>query len=129
MNFRTCSLYASVVLIAVALVFGAGCLSTTNVEDSAAGLIHTHYQYQDSWSPEYGCYDDLTGYVYSTGNVSTTGLKLDFNLVNTGTGPSGIHDRSISEILGRVRHRTTRQFLTASARRITGLILPLKTRK
>ncbi|MFZ0006175.1 hypothetical protein [Methanoregula sp.] len=86
MNFRTCSLYASVVLIAVALVFGAGCLSTTNVEDSAAGLIHTHYQYQDSWSPEYGCYDDLTGYVYSTGNVSTTGLKLDFNLVNTGTG-------------------------------------------
>jgi hypothetical protein len=70
----------------VALASGAGCLSTTTAGDNAAGLIHTHYEYHDSWSPEYGCYDDVAGYVYNTGNISTQNLKLDFNLVNTGTG-------------------------------------------
>ena len=56
------------------------------VQDSSSGSLHTHYQYQDSWSPEYGCYIDLTGYVYNAGNTSTDNLRLDFNLVNTGTG-------------------------------------------
>jgi len=86
MYTRRYGLCASVILLVIALAAGAGCLSTTTVQDSSSGSLHTHYQYQDSWSPEYGCYTDLTGYVYNAGNVSTDTLMLDFNLINTGTG-------------------------------------------
>ena len=83
---RNIVLYASLFLIIAALVAGAGCLSTVTVGDNSAGPVHAHYQYQDSWSPGLGCYSHLTGYVYNAGNVSTQDLRLDFNLVNTGTG-------------------------------------------
>ncbi|HVP97346.1 DUF7490 domain-containing protein [Methanoregula sp.] len=86
MNIRDFCLYAPLLLIVVALVAGAGCLSTVTTGDNSAGPVHSHYEYQDSWSPEYGCYTHLTGYVYNAGNVSTQNLRLDFNLVNTGTG-------------------------------------------
>jgi len=86
MNTRNACLCASVLLLVITLTTGAGCLSTMNVADSSAGPVHAHYEYQDSWSPEYGCYDHLTGYVYNAGNTSTENLRLDFNLVNTGTG-------------------------------------------
>jgi hypothetical protein len=78
--------YAVLVLLVIALVAGAGCLSAVTVGDTSAGSIHAHYQYQDSWSPGLGCYSHLTGYVYNAGTVSTQNLRLDFNLVNTATG-------------------------------------------
>ena len=86
MYTRKCCCGIAVLLLVIALTASAGCLSTTTVQDSSSGSLHTHYQYQDSWSPEYGCYTDLTGYVYNAGNVSTENLRLDFNLENTGTG-------------------------------------------
>ena len=86
MYTRNICLCASVLLLVITLTAGAGCLSTMNVADNSAGPVHAHFEYQDSWSPEYGCYTHLTGYVYNAGNVSTENLKLDFNLVNTGTG-------------------------------------------
>ena len=73
------------------------------------GPIHTHYEYQDSWSPEYGCYTPLTGYVYNAGNTSTENLRLDFNLVNTGT--STIRD-SRSVYIGSVGSGDTRTYET-----------------
>jgi hypothetical protein len=78
--------YAALVLLVIAHVGCAGCLSTVTVGDTSVGPLHTHYQYQDSWSPGLGCYSHLTGYVYNAGTVSTRDLRLDFNLVNTGTG-------------------------------------------
>ncbi len=86
MDTRKCCCGIAVLLLMIALTAAAGCLSTPTVQDSSSGSLHTHYQYQDSWSPEYGCYIDLTGYVYNAGNTSTDNLRLDFNLVNTGTG-------------------------------------------
>jgi hypothetical protein len=86
MYARNACLYVFVLLLVIALAAGAGCLSTTTVQDSSAGPVHAHYEYHDSWSPEYGCYTDLTGYVYNAGNATTENLRLDFNLVNTGTG-------------------------------------------
>jgi len=86
MSTSTLVPYAACVLLIIALVSGAGCLSTVTAEDNSAGPIHAHYQYQDSWSPGLGCYSHLTGYVYNAGNVSTRDLRLDVNLVNTGTG-------------------------------------------
>jgi hypothetical protein len=106
---RTIYLYTAVLLLVVALVAGAGCLSTTTVQDSSAGSIHAHYQYQDSWSPEYGCYVDLTGYVYNAGNVSPQDLRLNFNLVNTGTGT--IRD-SRSIYIGSIGSGDTRTYET-----------------
>jgi len=83
---KTVVISATLVLLVIALVAGAGCLSTVTVADSAAGPVHAHYQYQDSWSPGLGCYSHLTGYVYNAGTVSTQDLRLNFNLVNTATG-------------------------------------------
>jgi len=77
---------ALICIVVIAFTAGAGCLSTTTVQDSSSGPLHAHYQYQDSWSPEYGCYSHLTGYVYNAGNVSADNIRLNFNLVNTGTG-------------------------------------------
>ena len=75
-----------VLVLVIAFTAGAGCLSKTTVRDSTSGSLHTHYEYQDSWSPGYGCYTHLTGYVYNAANVSLENVRLDFNLVNTGTG-------------------------------------------
>ena len=86
MSTSTLVPYAACVLLVIALVSGAGCLSTVATGDSSEGAVHAHYQYQDSWSPGLGCYSHLTGYVYNAGNVSTQDLRLDVNLVNTGTG-------------------------------------------
>jgi hypothetical protein len=75
-----------VLLLVIAFTAGAGCLSAATVQDSSSGPLHAHYQYQDSWSPGYGCYSHLTGYVYNAGNVSADNIRLNFNLVNAGTG-------------------------------------------
>jgi len=109
MSIRKCCPGIGVLILVIALAAGAGCLSTTNVRDSSAGPIHTHYEYQDSWSPEYGCYTHLTGYVYNAGNTSTENLRLDFNLVNTGT--STIRD-SRSVYIGSVGSGDTRTYET-----------------
>ncbi|MGA2161263.1 MAG: hypothetical protein ABSG28_03555 [Methanoregula sp.] len=109
MYIRKFSLGVFVLLLVIALAAGAGCLSTTTVRDSSSGPVHTHYEYQDSWSPEYGCYTHLTGYVYNAGNVSTENLRLDFNLVNTGTGT--IRD-SKSIFVGSVGSGDTRTYET-----------------
>jgi hypothetical protein len=79
-------LIAGMLVLVFALVITSACLSTTTVQNSSEGPLHVHYQYQDSWSPELGCYDHLTGYVYSTGNVSSENVRLNFNLVNIETG-------------------------------------------
>jgi hypothetical protein len=79
-------LVAGMLVIVIALVATSACLSTANVQDSSEGPLHAHYQYQDSWSPELGCYEHLTGYVYNTGTMSVENVRLDFNLVNTRTG-------------------------------------------
>ena len=52
-------------IFVIAFTAGAGCLSTATVQDSSPGPLHAHYQYQDSWSPENGCYSHLTGNVYN----------------------------------------------------------------
>ncbi len=109
MSIRKCCPGIGVLILVIALAAGAGCLSTMNVADSSAGPIHTHYEYQDSWSPEYGCYTPLTGYVYNAGNTSTENLRLDFNLVNTGT--STIRD-SRSIYIGSVGSGDTRTYET-----------------
>ncbi len=102
-------LYASLLLLVMALAAGAGCLSATTVQDSSAGSLHTHYEFHDSWSPEYGCYTDLTGYVYNAGNSSPENLMLDFNLVNTGT--CTIRD-SRSVFIGSIGSGETRTYET-----------------
>jgi hypothetical protein len=90
---------ALVFILVIIFVAGAGCLSTTMVRDSSSGPLHAHYEYADSWSPGYGCYSHLTGYVYNAGNVSAENVRLDFNLVNMRTGT--IRD-SKSIFVGRV---------------------------
>ena len=87
----------------------AGCLSAATVRDTSAGVIHAHYETQDSWSFGYGCYTHLTGFVYNAGNSSEENLKLDFNLVNTGTGT--IRD-SRSIFIGNLEPGQTRTFET-----------------
>jgi hypothetical protein len=79
-------LVAVMLVLVIALVATSACMSTANVQDSSEGSLHAHYQYEDSWSPELGCYEHLTGYVYNTGTMSVENIRLDFNLVNTRTG-------------------------------------------
>jgi len=75
-----------VFLLVIGFTTGAGCLSKTTVRDDTANSLHAHYEYQDTWSPGYGCYTHLTGYVYNAANASAENTRLNFNLVNTGTG-------------------------------------------
>ncbi|MEN6396431.1 MAG: hypothetical protein ABFC78_08115 [Methanoregula sp.] len=75
-----------VLVLVIAFTAGTGCLSKTTVQDNSSGSLHAHYEYQDSWSPTYGCYSHLTGYVYNAANVSKENVRLNFNLVNTRTG-------------------------------------------
>ncbi len=67
-----------ILLLVIAFTAGAGCLSAATVQDSSSGPLHAHYQYQDSWSPEYGCYSHLTGYVYNAGNASADNTPAGF---------------------------------------------------
>lgn len=73
-------------LVVAAFVVCSGCTGTPVVRDTADGALHAHYQYKDDWSPVTGCYGHVTGYVYNAGNVSDENVRLNFNLVNTGTG-------------------------------------------
>jgi hypothetical protein len=77
---------AGILVVVITLVSSSACLSMTTVRDNSDGPLHAHYQYQDAWSPELGCYSHLTGYVYNAGNVSAENVRLNFNLVNTQTG-------------------------------------------
>jgi starvation-inducible outer membrane lipoprotein len=101
----------SVLLIAlvITLVFLSGCLSSPAVRESAEGGLRAHYEYSESWSPNQGCYERLTGYVYNVGNNSVDSVRLNFNLVNTGTGT--IRD-SRSVFIGTVGKSETRTYET-----------------
>jgi hypothetical protein len=79
-------MYAILVATVIALVFLSGCLSSPAVRESAQGTLHAHYEYSESWSPNQGCYERLNGYVYNVGNSSVDSVRLNFNLVNSGTG-------------------------------------------
>lgn len=101
----------SVLLIAlvITLVFLSGCLSSPAVRESTEGGLRVHYEYSESWSPNQGCYERLTGYVYNVGNSSVDSVRLNFNLVNTGTGT--IRD-SRSVFIGTVGKGETRTYET-----------------
>src|SRR5665647_70493 len=101
----------SVLLIAlvISLVFFSGCLSSSVVRENTDGGLRAHYEYSESWSPNQGCYERLTGYVYNVGNNSVDSVRLNFNLVNTGTGT--IRD-SRSVFIGTVGKGETRTYET-----------------
>jgi hypothetical protein len=101
----------SVLLIAlvISLVFFSGCLSSSVVRENSDGGLRAHYEYSESWSPNQGCYERLTGYVYNVGNNSVDSVRLNFNLVNTGTGT--IRD-SRSVFIGTVGKGETRTYET-----------------
>jgi hypothetical protein len=101
--------YAMIIALVITLVFFSGCLSSPAVRESAEGALHAHYEYSESWSPNQGCYERLTGYVYNTGNSSVDSVRLNFNLVNTGTGT--IRD-SRSVFIGIVGKGETRTYET-----------------
>jgi len=75
-----------ILLVVAVFVVCSGCTGTPVVRDTADGALHAHYQYKDDWSPVTGCYGHVTGYVYNAGNVSDENVRLNFNLVNAGTG-------------------------------------------
>ena len=100
-----------VFVLLVALVACAGCLgSSATVQDATDGAIHTHYQSEDSWNFEYGCYNHITGYVYNTGKSPTEDLRLNFNLINNESGT--IRD-SRSVFVGNLGAGETKTFETA----------------
>ena len=101
--------YAKLIALVIALVFLSGCISSPAVRESAEGGLRAHYEYSESWSPNQGCYERLTGYVYNVGNSSVDLVRLNFNLVNTGTGT--IRD-SKSVFLGTVGKGETRTYET-----------------
>ncbi len=79
-------LYVVISALVVTLVFLSGCTSNQAVRESAEGALHAHYEYSEGWSPNQGCYESVTGYVYNAGDVPVDAVQLNFNLVNTGTG-------------------------------------------
>jgi len=91
------------------LVFLSGCLSTPVVRETAQGELHAHYEYYEGWSPGLGCYERVTGYAYNAGTVPVDAVRLNFNLVNTGTGT--IRD-SRSIFIGPVGKGETRNYET-----------------
>jgi hypothetical protein len=101
--------YALLVALVITLVFFSGCLSSPVVRESSEGALHAHYEYSESWSPNLGCYERLNGYVYNVGNTSVDSVRLNFNLVNTGTGT--IRD-SRSVFVGTVGKGETRTYET-----------------
>ncbi len=102
-------MYAILTATVITLVFLSGCLSSPAVRESAEGALHAHYEYSESWSPTMGCYERLNGYVYNAGNSSVDSVRLNFNLVNTGTGT--IRD-SRSIFIGTVGKGETRTYET-----------------
>jgi hypothetical protein len=101
--------YAILIALVITLVFLSGCLNNPAVRESAEGGLRAHYEYSESWSPNQGCYEHLTGYVYNVGNSSVDFVRLNFNLVNTGTGT--IRD-SRSVFIGTVGKGETRTYET-----------------
>ncbi|MDD1702565.1 MAG: hypothetical protein LUQ31_06260 [Methanoregula sp.] len=95
--------------LVVAFIAGAGCLSDTTAKDSSSGQLHAHYEYADSWSPGYGCYSHVTGYVYNAGNSSAENVMLNLNLVNLKT--SSIRD-SRSVFIGTLGPGATQSYET-----------------
>jgi hypothetical protein len=100
---------AIIIALVISLVFFSGCLSSPVVLESSDGGLHAHYEYSESWSLNQGCYERLTGYVYNVGNSSVDSVRLNFNLVNTGT--STIRD-SRSVFIGSVGKGETRTYET-----------------
>lgn len=101
--------YAVIITLVLTLVIFSGCLSNPAIGDNAEGALHAHYEYSDGWSPGLGCYERVTGYVYNAGNISVDTVRLNFNLVNTGTGT--IRD-SRSIFIGPVANGETRTYET-----------------
>lgn len=97
------------IVLAITLVFFSGCLSSPAVYDRAQGSLHAHYEYSEGWSVGQGCYEQVKGYVYNTGNISADAVQLHFNLVNSGTGT--IRD-SRSIFAGLLGNGETRNFET-----------------
>jgi hypothetical protein len=79
---------ALVFILIIAVVFLAGCTSTTAPagQETARDTIRAHYEYHDDWSPGLGCYGKVTGYAYNAGNTSVDNVVLNLNLINTRTG-------------------------------------------
>jgi len=98
-----------VCLLVIALVVLSGCLGSPAVHDRAQGELHSHYEYSEGWSIGQGCNERVKGYVYTTGNMSADVVRLNFNLVNTGTGT--IRD-SRSVYIGPVGNGETRTYET-----------------
>ncbi|HNX16912.1 MAG TPA: hypothetical protein PKM50_01130 [Methanoregula sp.] len=96
-------------LLVIGFTSCAGCLSTTTTRDNTSGSLHAHYEYTDTWSPGYGCYSHLTGYVYNAADISAENVRLNINLVNTGTGT--IRD-SKSVYVGHIGAGDTRTYET-----------------
>jgi hypothetical protein len=101
--------FAILIALVITLVGLSGCLSSQAVRESAEDGLRVHYEYSESWSPNQGCYERLTGYVYNVGNRSVDSVRLNFNLVNTGTGT--IRD-SRSVFIGTVGKGETRTYET-----------------
>jgi hypothetical protein len=101
--------WVEVALLVIALVVLSGCLGSPAVHDNAQGELHAHYEYTEGWSIGQGCYERVKGYVYTAGNVSADAVRLNFNLVNTGTGT--IRD-SRSIFIGPVGKGETRTYET-----------------
>ena len=99
----------AVSLLAIALVFLSGCLSSPAVHESAQGTLHSHYENSVGWSPGQGCYERIEGYVYNAGNTSIDAVNLNLNFVHTGTGT--IRD-SKSIFIGRIGAGETRTYET-----------------
>ncbi len=102
-------LYAVISALVIMLVFLSGCTSNPAVRESAEGALHAHYEYSEGWSPNQGCYESVTGYVYNAGDMPVDAVQVNFNLVNTGTGT--IRD-SRSVFIGPVGKGETRTYET-----------------
>ncbi|MDD1699307.1 MAG: hypothetical protein LUQ04_00780 [Methanoregula sp.] len=99
----------AVCILMIALVSLSGCLTSPAVHDNAEGVIHTHYEYTEGWSPNQGCYELVTGYVYNTGEVAVDSVQLHFNLINSRTGT--IRDSS-SIFIGTIQQGATTTYET-----------------
>jgi hypothetical protein len=102
-------IHAVIIALVITLIFFSGCLGDPAIHENAQGELHAHYEYTEGWSIGPGCYERVKGYVYNAGNVSVDVVKLNFNLVNTGTGT--IRD-SRSIFIGSLSKGETRTYET-----------------
>ncbi len=79
-------IHGVMIALIITLVFFSGCLGSPVVHDRAQEDLHAHYEYSEGWSIGQGCYEQVKGYIYTTGNFSAESVQLHFNLVNSGTG-------------------------------------------